>query len=65
LVILEFAVNNKAYLVTRVPLFIASYGRELMIGIDIRKKRKMEKATKFVERMRKIQEEVEVVLKKV
>jgi len=58
-------VNNKAYLVTRVPLFIASYGRELMIGIDIRKKRKMEKATKFVERMRKIQEEVEVVLKKV
>ena len=36
-----------------------------MIGIDIRKKRKMEKATKFVERMRKIQEEVEVVLKKV
>ena len=57
--------NNKAYLVTRVPLFIVNYRRELMIGIDIRKKRKMEKATKFVKRIRKVQEETEVVLKKV
>jgi len=44
---------------------MANHGRELMIRIDIRKKRKMEKATKFVERMRKVQEETEVVLKKV
>jgi len=58
-------VNNKAHLVTRVPLFIVNYRRELMIGIDIRKKRKMEKATKFVKRIRKVQEEIEVVLKKV
>ena len=65
MVTVEFVLNNKAHLVTRVPLFIANYGRELMIRIDIRKKRKIEKATKFVERMRKVQEETEVVLKKV
>ena len=65
MVTVEFVLNNKAHLVTRVPLFIANYRRELMIEIDIRKKRKMEKATKFVERMRKVQEETEVVLKKV
>jgi len=30
------------------------YRRELQIGIDIRRKRKVETATEFVERMRKV-----------
>ena len=34
------------------------------MGADIRKKGKVKKAMKFAERMKKIQEEVEVVLRK-
>jgi len=44
---------------------MANYERELRIGIDIRKKGKMKKATEFVERMKKVQEEAEVALKRV
>ena len=58
-------VNNKVYLATKMSLFIANYGRELRIGEDIRKKRKVEKATKFIGRIKKVQEEVGVALKKV
>jgi len=64
LVSAEFAINNKAYLTTKVSLFIANYGRELRVGIDIRRKRKMEKAMEFVKRMKKVQEEARVVLKR-
>ena len=46
-------------------LFIANYRRELRMGINLRRKEKIEKAMKFVERMRKMQEEAEVALKKV
>ena len=35
-------------------LFMANYGRELRMGADIRKKGKVERATKFVERMKKV-----------
>jgi len=56
LALAEFVINNKAHSTTKVSLFVADYGRELRIEIDIRRKRKMKKATKFVERM-KIQEE--------
>jgi len=34
----EFAINNKTYLTTKVSLFIVDYRRELRIGIDIRQK---------------------------
>ena len=34
-------------------LFIANYGRELRMEVDSRKNGKMEKVTKFVERMKK------------
>jgi len=34
------------------------------MGVDIRRKRKIEKAMEFVERMKKIQEEVGALLKK-
>ena len=43
---------------------MANYGRKLRIEVNIRRKEKMEKAMKFVERMKKIQEEVRVALKR-
>ena len=64
LVSAEFVVNNKIYSATKVLLFMANYGRELRMGADIRKKGKVEKATEFAERMKKIQEEAEIVLRK-
>jgi len=60
----EFVVNNKTYTVTKVLPFMANYGRELRMGKDIRKKGKMESAMEFVERMKKIYEEVGAVLRK-
>ena len=57
--------NKKVYLTTKVSPFIANYGRELKIGADIRRKRKMEKVTEFSEKMKKVQEEVGAVLKKI
>ena len=41
---------------------MANYSRELRMGIDIRKKEKIEKMMEFAE---KIQEKVEVALRKV
>ena len=64
LVSAEFAINNKVYSATKVFPFMANYSRELRIGEDIRKKGKLEKAMEFVERMKKVQEEAEVALKK-
>ena len=39
---------------TKVSPFIANYGREMRIGVDLRRKRKIEKAMEFVKRMRKV-----------
>ena len=63
LAIAEFIVDNKTHLVTKISLFMANYGRELRMGVDIRKKGKVEKTTEFAERMKKIQEEASVALK--
>ena len=60
----EFAVNNKVHTATKVLPFMANYGRELRMGSDIRKKEKVEKATEFVERMKQVQEETGVTLRK-
>ena len=49
---------------TKMLPFMANYGRELRMGGDIRKEEKVEKATEFVERMKKVQEEAGVTLKK-
>ena len=38
LAIVEFSVNNKVYLVTKVSPFMANYERELRIEVDIRRK---------------------------
>ena len=43
---------------------MVNYGRELRIRADIRKKGKVKKATEFVERIKKVQEETRAVLKK-
>jgi len=65
LVSAEFAINNKIYLMTKVSPFIANYSRELRMEVDLRKKEKIEKATEFVEKMRKIQKEAKAVLSRV
>ena len=41
---------------------MTNYSKELRIGVDLRRKGKMEKVTEFVERMKKVQKEVEAVL---
>ena len=64
LVSAEFVVNNKVHTATKVSPFIANYRKEVIMGGDIRKKGKVEGATEFVERMKKIHEEAEVALKK-
>ena len=43
---------------------MANYGRELRMGADIRRKGKIEKATEFVEKIRRVQEEARAVLRK-
>jgi len=60
----EFAVNNKVHSATKISPFIMNYERELKIGADIRRKEKVEKATEFVERIRKVQEEAGAALRK-
>ena len=56
--------NNKVHTITKVLPFIANYGRELRMGGDIRKRGKVEKATEFVERMKKVHEKAGAALKK-
>ena len=56
--------NNKVHTATKVSPFIANYRRELQIGVNIRRKGKVEKAMKFIERIRRVQEEVGAVLRK-
>jgi len=64
LAIAEFAINNKVHTAIKISPFMANYGKELRMGGDIRKKGKVESATKFVERMKKVHEEVEAALRK-
>ena len=60
----EFAVNNKVYAATKVSPFMTNYGRKLRMGGDIRRRGKVEKATEFVERMKKVYEKAGAALKK-
>ena len=41
-----------------------NYSKELRMGIDNRRKRKVKKATELAKRMKKVQEKAEVVLRK-
>ena len=61
----EFVVNNRIHTATKVSPFMANYGRELRMGGDIRKKGKVESATDFVERMKKVYEEAGAALRKI
>ena len=61
----EFVVNNKVHTTIKVLSFIANYRKELRMGEDIRRRRKVESATEFVERMKKVHEKARVALKKV
>ena len=56
--------NNKIHSTTKVSLFMANFGREVRIRGDIQKKGKVEKATEFVKRIKRIQEEAGAALKK-
>jgi len=60
----EFAVNNKTHTATKMSPFMANYGRELRMGGDIRKKRKVESVTEFVEKMKKVHKEAGIILRK-
>ena len=62
---IEFEVNGKIHSATKVSLFMVNYSRELRIGVDIRRKGKVKKVTEFPKKIKKIQEEVKVVLRKV
>ena len=61
----EFAINNKIHSTTKVSLFMANYERELRMEIDIKRKEKVKKTTEFVEKVKKVQEEVGAALRKV
>ena len=61
----ESVVNNKVHSAIRVSPFMANYMRELQIEADIKRKSKVKKAMEFVERMRRVQEEVRTALRKV
>jgi len=50
----EFAINNKVHTATNVSLFMANYGKEVRMGGDIRRKGKVESATEFAGRMKKV-----------
>jgi len=60
----EFVVNNKIHTAIKVSPFIANYERELRMGVDIRRKEKIEKVMEFAERIRRVQKEAEAVLKR-
>jgi len=61
----EFAYNNKVHAATKTLPFKANYGQDPKMGFERRRKGKYEAVEKFVERMRKIQEEAKAVLGKV
>jgi len=61
----EFMYNNKIHTATKISPFKANYGQDPRMVFEGRRKRKYEVVGKFVERMKKIQEEAKAVLGKV
>jgi len=57
--------NNKIHLAIKVSPFKANYGQDPRIWFKGKTKEKYEATGRFVEQMRKIQEEAKVVLEKV
>jgi len=60
----EFTYNNKAHSSTRTLSFKANYGQDPRMGFEGRKKGKYVGVEKFVEKMKEIQEEAKVALRK-
>jgi len=60
----EFAYNNKAHSSTRTLLFKANYGQDPRMGFKGRKKGRYARAEKFIEKIKKIQEEAKTALGK-
>jgi len=60
----EFAYNNKIHAATKILPFKANYSQDPRMGFEGRRKGKYEAAGKFIERMKKIQEETKAVLEK-
>ena len=56
--------NNKIHAATKNSPFKVNYGQDLRMGFEGKRKGKYEAAGKFVEKMRKIQEEVKATLGK-
>ena len=50
---------------TKISPFIANYGREMRMGVDLKRKEKIEKATEFVERVGKVQKEASIALTRI
>ena len=60
----EFVYNNKIYIATKTSPFKANYGQDLRMEFERRRKGKYEAAGKFIEKMKKIQEEAKAALGK-
>jgi len=60
----EFAYNNKVHSSTRTMSFKANYGQDPRLGFEGKKKGKYAGAEKFIEKIKKIQEEVKAALGK-
>jgi len=62
--IAEFTYNNKIHVATKTSPFKANYGQDPRMGFEGRRKGKYKAAGKFVEKMKKIQEEAKAALEK-
>ena len=60
----ELAYNNKIHTVTKILPFKANYGQDPRMEFEGKRKGKYKAAGKFVERIKKIQEEAKAVLEK-
>jgi len=60
----EFTYNNKIHTATKILPFKANYGQDLRMGFEGRRKGKYKVVGKFVERIKKIQEEAKAALGK-
>jgi len=61
----EFVYNNKIYAATKISPFKANYGQDPRMGFKRKKREKYEATEKFIERIKKIQEEAKAALGKV